>query len=347
MHCEHSLDHLTSFVHHELSLAENDAMQRHLAVCDSCRGELQEQTIILRALRQSVPVEPSARARRQLQRQIVESLDERHKKPKALDHTPHWRLVTPPPQPLLGYSPSKAPPPSLDSSESAPRGLLEHTHSPVMSSSAHASNRLLTGPRRDQTMNRASSVLIWATFAMLLAVALFAVAIAIKPQQADTSRIHYLAFKSRLEERNAAQIRGRQADTLITTQIPLGTSHAATGTLHILPHHDPATGETFMVAYRNEDLERLKQDPQIDQSVFAAMLEGAIRVDPVDEKYQLPRDLLERYIGAEYKLTVLNLDRRIEVWAAGQFEKYRSHSPAMPSAPLQPRNGLPPLKLPD
>ncbi|HYG77771.1 MAG TPA: zf-HC2 domain-containing protein [Planctomycetota bacterium] len=340
MYCEQSRDYLTAHLHHEMSHAENDRLQRHLAVCAACRTALQEQTAIMRALRQTVPVEPSAEARRALQRRVDKDI---HYLRAGRSETP--RLAAPPPPPLLGYTPPKALPPASD----LPRGLLMQPSGPVIPPvlAAPVSGRMQASPRQEPDLLQVSSVLIWATFVLLLAVGVGVVALSLKPPRAepDTGRLQRLASRSRMDERHAAQARGRLAESLINTQIQLGNTRVQSGTLVVLPHHDPSTGETFVVAYRPEDIERLKGDPKIDQAVFSAMLESAAKVEVSDGKCMLPRELLEKYIGAEYKLSVLDLDQRIEIWSSSQLEKYRTNAPIEINVSLPARNGLPPIKV--
>jgi hypothetical protein len=353
MRCEQSLENLTSLLQHELSQADTDALQRHLAVCDGCRKEYRDLSTVQDALRKNTPVEPSATSRDELQDQIDGIIAGRRKNSSTAnrsdEQSPQWKLVTPAPQAALDYQPPKALPPA-PSSEAAP--IVPVKPLPLRGKSdlpaRTASGRLRTvstrlpAPVED---NRWASAVIWIVISVIVIATIAVMAITDRPpaQQPDAYRPQRLASGRRLDERSAAKVRGRLSDTLVNTQVQLGNS-AAAGTLRIVPHRDPRTGESCIVAYREEDIEKLRGDTRVDQTALEALLSSATEVSVADGRCTLPREFVEQHLNSDPKVSVLDLDNRIEIWSSAAFESYLTgggkFDPAAPAA----KNGLPVLK---
>ena len=352
MRCEQSLDNLTALLQHELSQNETDALQRHLAVCDGCRKEYRDLSTVQEALRQNAPVEPSADSREELQDQIDGIIAGRRKGTATAtqnDETrPQWRLVTPAPRAALDYEPPKAlpPAPAADAAALVPlkpmplRGKPEIPARPTSARLRTISTRL-PGPAEP----RWASAALWICITVIvIASTVVAVSLTRPPAQpADAYRIQRLASGRRLDERNAAKVRGRLSDTLVNTQVQLGNS-ASAGTLYVVPHSDPRTGESCVVAYRDEDIAMIRNDARVDQTAFEALLKSAREVSVSDGRCTLPREYVEQYLSSDPKVSVLDLDNRIEIWSSTAFETYLSggskFDPAAPAA----KNGLPVLK---
>ena len=351
MRCEQSLDNLTALLQHELSQNETDALQRHLAVCDGCRKEYRDLSTVQDALRQSAPVEPSAHSREELQDQIDGIIAGRRKGSATAnsDETrPQWRLVTPAPQSALDYDPPKAlpPAPAADASPLVPLKPMPLRAKPeIPARPTSARLRTISTRLPAPAEPRWASTALWICIAVIvIASMVVAFSLARPPvQPTDAYRTQRLASGRRLDERNAAKVRGRLSDTLVNTQVQLGNS-ASAGTLHVVPHSDPRTGESCVVAYRDEDLAMIRNDPRIDQAAFEALLKGAAVVSVSDGRCTLPRDYVEQYLSSDPKVSVLDLDNRIEIWSSTAFEAYLSGGSKFDPAAPATKNGLPVVK---
>ena len=352
MRCEQSLDNITALLQHELSQAETDALQRHLAVCDGCRKEYRDLSTVQESLRQNAPVEPSAYSREELQDQIDGVIAGRRKGSTMIrgdEPRPQWRLVTPAPQPALDYEPPKAlpPAPTPDAAPLVPLKPMPLRAKPELPART-TSERLRTVSTRlpaPVEERRWASAALWVCFAVIMIASMVVVITLSKQPDPRTDAYHTqrLASGRRLDERNAAKVRGRLSDTLVNTQVQLGNS-ASAGTLQVVPHSDPRTGESCVVAYRDEDIAMIRNDARIDQAAFEALLKSAREVSVSDGRCTLPREYVEQYLSSDPKVSVLDLDNRIEIWSSTAFETYLSggskFDPAAPAA----KNGLPVVK---
>jgi hypothetical protein len=342
MTCVESQENLTALLHHELSLGDEQSVREHLAHCDTCREQQQKIAVVMKTVRQFVPIEPSARARAELQERIEDVITREKNKgsgERAADtNAPHWKLASPPP--VLQYEPPKALP--LPAPDRKPEVAS-------LSPSARAvSARLSATSARSRRFNH-SKLSLWMAVIFAAGCAALAAYIYLKPAKSAEdilAKQERIAASRRLEDRQAAKVRGKKSDTLISTQVQLGAIAGDDATLHVLPHYNPASGEICLVAYRDDDIARLSKDESIDQSAFSAMVKRAVTVKAVDGKFALPRTMVADYVGLDHKAAIFDLENRIEIWSGPRLDSYLSGKSHSPIASVAASQGLPPEKQP-
>ena len=345
MTCVESQENLTALLHHELSLADEQTVREHLAHCDSCREQQQKISLVMKTVRQFVPIEPSARARSELQERI-EDVITREKSKEPAERTPekkppHWKLVSPSAPPALPYEPPKALP--LPAADRKPEVA-------ALSPSARAVSARLaaTSVRTQRRLNR-SKLIVWLSVLCTCCCAALAAYVYFQPSKQvenAAARQERLAAHRRLEDRQSANVRGKKSDTLISTQVQLGSIIKDDTSLHVLPHYNPASGEICLVAYRDDDIARLTKDESIDQAELLAMLKQAVVVKSVDGKFALPRAMVAAYVGLDHKAAIFDLENRIEIWSGPRLESYLSGAAHTALGAVTASNGLPPEKQP-
>ncbi len=344
MRCEESQEHLVALLHHELPPARRNEIEKHLTDCAACRDELENSRAVMHVLRRIVPVEPSGRARNELQQSLG----------RAVQNDPHdagWktmpdRLLEAPPQPpLLGFEQQRfLPPPRAP--ESSPRHKPPGKPGiPALSPSARSVHARI----KARATKRDRPYVAWGVFTIGFA-ALLIVALAYrsldsapkaKPESAKAGRQSFVRWEQRL----SAKLGNKSTDTFIKKyQVQLGHALSDNISLRVLPHNDPASGETCLVLYGDDDIARIKLNPDADAAAWDAMLARAQSARVSEGKCTLPAELIDHYIGVDNRAAILTLEDRVEIWSSECLERYLKTPPNFTQSRitgLPPINGLP------
>ena len=343
MRCEESIADLTALLQHELTPSREATLHEHLSSCQACRGELQNLTAVFRNLRRWAPLEPTARARRNLQYSLEDVISGRNNNEIPAErrlenkNPPKWLLVAPSATPLA-YPQARQLPPVPDNKppEDPQLAALSPTAREVSVRLSALSTRRPARPGLPA---------LWVPAMLLTAAVAAAVWLVLtrdsQPPQIDfAARAQRMVSQRRLEARQTARARGKSTEALISSQVQLGNYVKDEALLWVLPHHDPDTGELCLIAYREKDLQHLRENTRVDQPAFAQLLRLAVEVTTRDGKCPLPQDMVERYVGIGHKAAIIELEDRIEIWSQPRLEKWlsceRLPSPAIPAS-----NGLP------
>jgi hypothetical protein len=329
MHCEQTRENLVAYLHHELSPGEMHELEGHLGGCAVCTEELNESRQVAHAMKRLIPVEPSARARKELQRDLQAALDAQSG--NSVQRTPSGTfkfLIAPPQQPLLTFDPQKYLPLPYGAEQ---RGSKKKPGVAALSPSAREAS--------SRTQSVAPSCIgrkgvLWAAGAFIL---LLGLAIALtqfrpylnapaKSKEAPKAQQKSL---SNFDERRAAAADPRSIERgfvradqeFLIGDVPNGETFA------VLPHIDPRTGEMCLVLYSAANLARLKADPAIDQAAFEKLLGNAFRVTVTEGRCALPRTLVTELIGVGSLAHVLHLSNRLEIWSAERLDRYLADPP--------------------
>ncbi len=89
----------------------------------------------------------------------------------------------------------------------------------------------------------------------------------------------------------------------------------------------------------------VRADSRVDHAAFEALLAQSTSVNVEDGKCTLPRPWVEQFLNSDPRVTVLDLDNRVEIWSTTAFEKYLAGGNAFdPALSSQKQNGLPSTK---
>jgi len=141
MRCDDIRAKLIAFLHHELSLSDENSVQTHLAACIGCQQELDQARAVKRVLRGVAPVEPAAQMRRNLERRLRHAgyRDFSERAPLGADAPARPALPFEPPKrlpaPSVATETSTAPIPNVGAPSPSSRAVSErldagrHRHS--------------------------------------------------------------------------------------------------------------------------------------------------------------------------------------------------------------------------
>ena len=340
MNCEQTQDRIVALLHHELSCSAERAVLEHTESCAACREELEQTRAISHAVRDLVPAEPSARERRRLQERILNAtggslMGRAPSGTKALPPVPETRMLPGPnPTRLLGFAGS-----AVETTRSVSSHPPAETRATQPPESRRSSHRVVEVPRA-----RAAAwagLLCWVLLGLLvLAAGLLAAAYAPKNRPAGPAshpvptNVQRTA-EARWNERRLAKLHGKYAETFLTRgslQLP---EQMSDGTVRVLPHFVPVTGEMCLVLYREEDIARLdfgspehaRRRERLITPQLAAAISRAPGAEVAGGSTQLPLELIEKFIGSENRATVLVFQDRIELWSSTRLEKYLATQP--------------------
>jgi len=99
-------------------------------------------------------------------------------------------------------------------------------------------------------------------------------------------------------------------------------------TLVAVAHRDSAFHENCVALFTDEQIERLKTNPQIDQNQLGRMLARSVRVAVENGRVRLPGPMLLRNLpGSEEGLAMLRLNGRFELWSDKALRGYLQEKP--------------------
>lgn len=319
MRCSESTEILAAYLHHELSSADDLAMQEHLAECASCRDEHAAMRDVMRRVQGVPPVEPSARARAELHRSIDEAAGKPRlpgpanpgastQKPSARAYLPFRKLRELP-----------APPPENVPPATPAQGV-------TLSPSARVVAERLEYLRHRKRNARIRRIGMY-VFGLLL---LVGGALAFKhpnwftkPPHAPAPKPEEARATARWNERH--KLKGRAIETLINDQSELGEALAAP--LRVIQHLDPRSDEACLIAYNDAGLKLMQASETLEKAALNQELPGSRDLIGPGGKPVIPAEWIDTVFGLDRRAVILNFDDRIEIWSSTKLEKYLNRGP--------------------
>jgi anti-sigma factor RsiW len=330
MRCSESTENLTAYLHHELSSADDLAMQEHLAECAACRDEHTAMREVMRRVQRVAPVEPSAQARSELHR----SIDEAAGKPRLPGPaaSPAQAKGKASPRAFLPFRKLRELPAPNENSTPAPAPTPTPNVAALSPSTRMIAERLeyLRHRKRNARVRR---VAVYVFGLMLLAAA----AVAYKhpgwfskSQPAPVSRPEEARAMTRWNERHAATVRTRSVETLINDQAELGEGLSAP--LRIIRHVDSRSEEACLIAYKESELKQLQASDSLEKSALEQELSDSRELFNAAGKPAIPAEWMDPVFGPDRRAVILNLADRIEIWSSTRLEKYLGRGPVFDSS---------------
>jgi len=142
------------------------------------------------------------------------------------------------------------------------------------------------------------------------------------PQDSDVLRVRLA--QQRWEQRAEAP---RWDALLEGAEVPLPTEIAGE-TLVAVAHHDSTLRENCVALFTDEQIERLKANPRVDEKQLGRMLARSVRVAVENGRIRLPGHMLMRNLpGSENGLKVLCMNGRYEIWSEKALRSYMKEKP--------------------
>ncbi len=130
---------------------------------------------------------------------------------------------------------------------------------------------------------------------------------------------------------------------LAENRLALPADIPATEVLHIVSHVDVHTRADCLVAYSDEDIQGMRDNPNISDASLQAVLDRSERValDAKAGSYAIPDRFLPKLGGPGSSVKILRLAGRIEIWSAKTFESYLQGGPIIETVPAPVKNSPP------
>jgi hypothetical protein len=321
MTCTESTENLAAYLHHELTLADDLAMQEHLAECASCREEHASMRDCMRKIQRVPPVEPSAKARAELHR----SIDDASGRPRPTAANPALPLRNAAKAFLPFRKLRELPAPKESSASPAPSAPVS------LSPSARVVAARLEYLRNRKRNARIRRILICLAGLLLVAGGILSYGYTNwfkKAQQIAAPKPEEMHATARWNERHSAKVKGNSVETLINDQFELGEALSAG---RIVKHLDPRSDEACLIIYNENNIKRLESDEQFEKNILQPELASSRELIGAGGKPVIPSEWMEPIFGPDRRAVILTFEDRLEIWSWTKLEKYLNRGPVFNS----------------